>query len=146
LLASEVFQPAFFSLKLGVNSMFFRSTLVSLIITALVAFIPSVVSAHHNSPEEIQDFITDQLIEVDSPHLLSSDDDPSLLDVMVDGMEDVDYVVVIEDLTANEVTDVLEDILEQLSRENEVCDVAYVIDYDMETQTFTLTIYVDYCT
>lgn len=126
--------------------MFFRSTLVSLIITALVTFIPAVVSAHHMAPEDIQDFITDQLIEVDSPHLLSSDDDPSLLDAMVDGMEDVDYVVVVENLTANEVTDVLEDILEQLARENDVCDVNYVIDYDMVTQTFTLTINVDYCT
>lgn len=125
--------------------MLFRNFAVPSLISILFALAPATLLAHHMAPEEIQDFIAEQLIEVDSPHLLSSDDDPSLLDIMSDGIDDIDYVAVIEDLSANEVTEVLEDILEQLSNENEVCDVKYIIEYDTDTQTFTLTVYVDYC-
>lgn len=125
--------------------MFIRSFVVASLTAMFLAFTPITVLAHHMAPDEMQDFITDQLIEVDSPHLLSSDDDPSLLDEMVDGIEDLDYVVVAEGLSADEVTSTLEDILEQLAREAEVCDIKYVIDYDAESQTFTLTVYVDFC-
>lgn len=125
--------------------MFFRKFVVSSIIALFFSLTSSAVLAHHMSPDEIQDFITEQLIEVDSPHLLSSDDDPSLLGMMNIDLDDIDYVVVIENLTATEVTEILEDIIEQLAVENEVCDVAYVIEYDVSTQTFTLTIYVDFC-
>jgi len=94
----------------------------------------------------MQDFITDQLDAVDSNHPLSSEDDPSLLNVVVDGYEDLDFVVVSDGLSVDEVTSTLEVILEQLAVENDICGVKYVIDYDPATQTFTLTVYVDFCT
>ena len=125
--------------------MFNRGSIIAFLFPLLLAFTPTTLLAHHMAPDEMQDFITEQLIEVDSAHLLSSDDDPSLLDMAVDGIEDLDYVVVSEGLSADEVTSTLESILEQLSRENEVCDVKYVIEYDAESQTFTLTVYVDFC-
>ena len=125
--------------------MYFRNALLSLVVISLMAFIPTIVSAHHMAPDDLQDFITDQLEQADSPHLLSSDDDPSLLGVVVEGMDDIDYVIIVEGLTANEVTDVLEDVLEKLAREDDVCDVQYVIQYDTETLSFTLIVYVDYC-
>ena len=122
-----------------------KKTMVVLTITAFLSLITSVVSAHHMAPDDLEDFITDQLIVADSPHLLSSDDDPTLLDIMVEGMDDVDYVIVTDGLSANEVTTALEDILERLAREDDVCDVKYIIEYDATTQTFTLTVYIDYC-
>ena len=112
---------------------------------AFLSLTASVVSAHHMAPDDMEDFITEQLLTTDTPHLLSSDDDPSLLDIKVDEVDDVDYVIVTEGLTANEVTTALEDILEKLARADDVCDVEYVIDYDVTTQTFTLIIYIDYC-
>ena len=65
--------------------------------------------------------------------------------IIVEGMDDIDYVVTVDGLTANEVTDALEDILKTLARADDVCDVQYTIEYDTVTQTFTLTVYVDYC-
>ena len=107
----------------------------------------TVAFAHHMAPDEMQDFITDQLVAVDSPHLLSSDEDPSLLDTMgvVEGMDDVDYIVIAEGLDADEVITALEAILLQLATENELCDVKYVIDYVAADGTFTLTVYADFC-
>ena len=54
--------------------------------------------AHHLAPEEMADFISDQLVSVESPHLLSTEDDPSLaaLYTSVSSLDDVDYVAVIE--------------------------------------------------
>ena len=121
------------------------STLISNTLVILLAVAPLSLLAHHNAPDELQDFITEQLIDADSPHLLSSDDDPSLLDTEVAGMEDLDYVVVSDGLSADETTDALEEILEQLSTENDVCDVNYLVDYDPASQTFSLTVNVDFC-
>ena len=126
--------------------MFISRTIISSLFAVLMTFTPLALLAHHMAPSDMQEFITDQLEAVDSPHLLSSDDDPALLDVMVDGIEDLDYVVISDGLSANEVTTALEVILEQLSMENDICDVKYVIDYDAASQTFTLTVYVDFCT
>ena len=125
--------------------MTYKKNLVVLTIVAFLSLVTSVVSAHHMAPDDMEDYITDQLITADSPHLLSSDDDPSLLEVKIDGFDDIDYVIVTEGLSANEVTTALEDILEKLARADDVCDVEYVIDYDTTTQTFTLIIYIDYC-
>jgi hypothetical protein len=110
-----------------------------------LTFAPLCLLAHHNAPEELQDFITEQLIDADSPHLLTSDDDPSLLDTDVARMEDLDYVVVTDGLSADETTDALEEILEQLATENDVCDVNYLIDFDTASLTFSLTVNVDFC-
>jgi hypothetical protein len=126
--------------------MFINRTFVSSLFAVLLTFTPMALLAHHMAPEEMQDFITDQLIAVDSPHLLSSDEDPSLLDVMVDGIEDLDYVVVSDGLSASEVTNAYEIILEQLAVEDDICGVKYVSDYDLVTETFTLTVYADFCT
>jgi hypothetical protein len=125
--------------------MLFRKFAVPSIIAGFFLFSPATLLAHHMAPDELQDFITDQLTDVDSPHLLSSDDDPSLSETTVEGIDDIDYVVIVENLSGNEVTEVLEDVLDQLSSEIVVCDVKYVIDYDSNTMTFTLTVYVDYC-
>jgi len=121
---------------------------LTVLIATIFAFSLSVPAwAHHNSPEEIYDFITDQLTLVDSPHLLSSEDDPSLLEVYTaTTLEDVDQVLVLDDLSATELQAFLDAVLEQLATENEVCGTDYDILYDMTTDTFTLIIYVDYCT
>lgn len=104
------------------------------------------VFAHHNSPEEIYDFITEQLEIVESPHLQTSDTDPSLLEVYTDTiLEDVDLVVYVDGLTAEELQVSLDAILEQLATENEVCGYDYDILYDMDSNLFTLIIYVDFC-
>jgi hypothetical protein len=125
--------------------MIMRSILISYSFAVLLTVAPLTLLAHHNAPEELQDFITEQLIDADSPHLLTSDDDPSLLDTEVVGMEDLDYVVVTDGLSADETTDALEEILEQLATENDVCDVNYQIDYDTDLQTFSLTVNIDFC-
>ena len=109
----------------------------------VLAFSP-LVWAHHLSPEEMQDFIEDQLLLVESPHLLSSEDDPSLLDETMTSLEDLDYVVVASGLEATDVLIVLDDILLELERQNEVCDYSFTIDLE-DDATYTLTVYVDFC-
>jgi hypothetical protein len=113
------------------------------LLISILGFAP-LLWAHHNAPDEMQDFIEDQLIEVDSPHLLSSDDDPSLLETDVATMDDLDYVIVASGLDDTDVTAALEDILMQLDNENELCDDAFTIDMEVDG-TYTLTVYVDFC-
>lgn len=110
----------------------------------LILIFAPVIWAHHLAPEEMQDYIEDQLIEVDSPHLLSSEDDPSLLDTDITTMEDVDYVVVSSGLDDEDVTESVDDILQMLDNGNQVCDDSFTIDMDADG-TYTLTVYVDYC-
>jgi hypothetical protein len=125
--------------------MSYKKTLVVLTITAFLSLVTSLVSAQRMAPDDIEDFITDQLQTTNTSDLLSSDEDPSLLDIEIEEVENVDYVVVAEGLSANEVTTVLQDILERLTHADDVCDVEYVIDYDSANQAFTLIIYIDYC-
>lgn len=109
----------------------------------ILVFAP-VIWAHHMAPVDMQDFIEDQLIEVDSLHLESSDEDPSLLDTVTTTLDDVDYVVVASGLDDDAVIEAVDDILQMLDDANEVCDDSFTID--METDgTYTLTVYVDYC-
>lgn len=116
------------------------------LISCFLLFGITEVSAHHNSPEEIYDFITEQLEIVESPHLLTSETDPSLLEVYTDTtLEDVDLVIYVDGLTAEELQISLDAILEQLATENEVCGYDYDILYDMDSNLFTLIIYVDFC-
>ena len=113
------------------------------LICSILAFAP-VIWAHHMAPEDMQDLIEDQLIEVDSAHLLSSDDDPALLETEITTMEDVDYVVVASGLDAEDVTESVEDTLEMLDDGNQVCDDSFTIDMDADG-TYTLTVYIDFC-
>jgi len=101
------------------------------------------VSAHHMAPEEVSTFIEDQLVSVESPHLLTSDEDPSLL-TLFPSLADVDYVVVAEQVSIVDVMTVVEEILDQLSKENQVCDYAMLLDAD-DSGTYTVTVGVDYC-
>ena len=99
--------------------------------------------SHHMAPDEVSAFIEDQLIAVESPHLLTSDDDPSLL-TLFPQLADVDYVAVVEQVDIVDVLAVVADILDQLSKENEVCDYAMIIDAD-DSGTYTVTVGVDFC-
>jgi hypothetical protein len=119
-----------------------KKTTLSTFILAL-AFSP-LGWTHHYAPDEMQDFIEDQLMLVDSPHLLSSEDDPSLLDETVASVDDLDYVVVSTEMEATDVVVAIDDILLELDRQNEVCDYSSTIDFD-EDDTYTLTLYVDFC-
>ena len=117
--------------------------ILSILLTAFLAF-PAF--AHHLAPDEMSDFITDQLVSVDSPHLLSSEDDPSLLDLveLPSDMTDVDYVAVI---TSDDIAAILveiEDILLMLEDGNEVIDYTVIIEFDMDTGLYTVTLYVDF--
>ena len=109
----------------------------------ILVFAP-VIWAHHMAPDTMQDFIEDQLVEVDSLHLESSDTDPSLLDTVTTTVDDVDYVVVASGLDDDAVLEAVDDILQMLDDANEVCDDAFVIDLESDG-TYTLTISVDYC-
>jgi hypothetical protein len=120
--------------------MFFRYVIIALI---LLAYVPQAFG-HHNAPEDMQDFITEQLIEADSPHLYSTDDDPSLSGVVPSGMQDVDYVVIADQLAAEEVMGTVEDIVVRLDSENAVCDQSVIINLD-DDGTYSAAISVDYC-
>jgi hypothetical protein len=104
------------------------------------------VYAHHMAPDEMQDFITDQLTAVDSIHLLSTEDDPSLLDLIEipSDMVDVDYLVVAEGDDISDLLDAIENILLVLQTDNEIVDYTVVIEFDMDTGTYTVTLYVDF--
>ena len=118
--------------------------LQTLAVSALFA-VSSLVSAHHMAPDEVSTFIEDQLVAVDSPHLLTSDTDPSLLDALVfPSLEDVDYIAVVYEISAMDVVTVVEDIINQLSKEQEVCDYAMLIEAD-DSGTYTVWVGVDYC-
>ena len=116
--------------------------LQTLAVSALFA-VSGLVSAHHMAPDEVSTFIEDQLVAVDSPHLLTSDTDPSLL-TLFPSLADVDYVAVVYEVSIVDVMKVVEEILDQLAKENEVCDYAMLIDAD-DTGTYTVTVGVDYC-
>ena len=118
--------------------------LQTLAVSALFA-VSGLISAHHMAPDEVSTFIEDQLITVDSPHLLTSDTDPSLLDALVfPSLADVDYVAVVYEISAMDVVTVVEDIINQLSKEQEVCDYAMLIEAD-DNGTYTVWVGVDYC-
>ena len=117
---------------------------IPLAVSILVLAIFSLTThAHHMAPEEVSTFIEDQLVLVDSPHLLTSDEDPSLL-TLFPQLADVDYVAVIYEVSLTDVMTVVEDILNQLAKENEVCDYAMILDAD-DLGTYTVTVGVDYC-
>jgi hypothetical protein len=117
----------------------FRSIVAALFAVAMSA--PAL--AHHNSPEEVYDFITEQLVAVDSPHLLTSEEDPSLL-TLFPAMEDVDYVFVLYEVDLVDVIGLVTSILDTLGTENEVCDYAMILDAD-DLGTYTVTVGVDFC-
>jgi len=119
------------------------SKLLSIIAAASMVAFTSPAMSHHMAPDEVSTFIEDQLISVDSPHLLTSDEDPSLL-ALFPQMADVDYVAVVYEVDIVDVLAVVADILDQLSKENEVCDYAMIIDAD-DMGTYTVTVGVDYC-
>jgi hypothetical protein len=101
------------------------------------------VLAHHNSPEEIYDFISEQLVETDSPHLTTSEEDPSLL-TLFPSMEDVDDVFILYEVDLVDVIDLVTSVLDALGAENEVCDYAMVIEAD-DRGTYTVTVGIDFC-
>ena len=68
-----------------------KHTTIAFGLIAASLFITSTASAHHMAPDELSDLIEERLIEADSPHLLSSDEDPSLAG-STPGM-DADYVM-----------------------------------------------------
>lgn len=115
-------------------------------IIALLAAVSFSVSAHHLSPTDMIDFIEDQLISVDSPHLLSTEDDPSLVAVYggSSSLEDVDYVAVIIDSDISAILAEIEDILLMLEDGNDVEDFEVLIEFDMDTGLYTVTLYVDF--
>lgn len=103
-------------------------------------------TAHHMSPDNMVEFIEDQLISVDSPHLLSSETDPALLDTveLPSDMTDVDYLAVLQ---GDDIADILaevEDIVLMLEDGNDVVDYTVVIEFDMDTGLYTVTLYVDF--
>lgn len=126
--------------------------MLSKVLSFLVSmmFVVGVAVAHHNAPEDLQDAITDILLSVDSPHATTSEDDPSLLDgITVDtlvflGLEDVDYIAVIPDISLVEVQALVDQILQDAAINNSVCDSAFTITME-DDGTYTLTVYVDYC-
>jgi hypothetical protein len=101
------------------------------------------LAAHHNAPDTLQDFIEDMLIAVDSPHLLTSEEDPSLLDLFP-SMTDVDYVLVATDLEATQILSTYNTILATLDAANSVCDSAMLVE-QQDDGLYTLTIAIDYC-
>jgi hypothetical protein len=115
-------------------------------ITAAFLLFSINVFAHHMAPDEMSDFITDQLVSVDSPHLLSTEDDPSLAALYTDvsSLEDVDYVAVLvtDDIAA--ALDEIEEILLMLEDGNNVLDFEVLIEFDMNTGLYTLTLFVDF--
>ena len=120
---------------------------IALIATSLL--VSGYAFAHHNAPEDLQDAITDILLSVDSPHATTSDEDPSLLDTTQDtltllGLTDVDYIAVIPDVSLVEVQALVDQILQEVSINNSVCDSAFTITME-DDGTYTLTVYVDYC-
>lgn len=117
----------------------------SFIAASMVLFAFSAWS-HHLAPEDMQDFITDQLTAVDSLHLLSTEDDPSLLDLveLPSDMVDVDYVAVITDADIAAILAEVEDILLMLEDGNDVADYTVLIEFDMDTGLYTVTLYVDF--
>ena len=102
--------------------------------------------AHHLAPDAMTTFIDDQLIAVDSPHLLSTEDDPSLaaLYTSVSSLDDVDYVAVIEGDDISEILAAIEEILLMLEDGNLVLDFEVIIEFDMDTGLYTVTLYVDF--
>lgn len=102
-----------------------------------------VTYAHHMAPNEMTDFITSQLEDVDSPHLLSSEDDPSLLDITIPGMDEVDYVIVVTDLTIEEALELIEDTQYLLSTDTTVEDFSWLISPEDDGE-YTLTFYINY--
>ena len=105
----------------------------------------STIWAHHPAPEEVTEFIEEQLIAVDSLHLLSDEDDPSSVsDIVSLDMEDVDVVATSAPLDDQEVTDAVDSILNELDQANTVCDVSYLITLDADGY-YVVTVNVDYC-
>lgn len=104
------------------------------------------VSAHHLAPDEMSDFITDQLTAVDSPHLLSTEDDPSLAALYTDvsSLDDVDYVAVLVTDDISSALAEIEDILLMLEDGNEVLDFEVIIEFDMDTGLYTIPLNVDF--
>jgi len=114
---------------------------------ASVFFIFSINAfAHHMAPDEMSDFITDQLTSVDSPHLLSTEDDPSLAALYTDvsSLEDVDYVAVLVTDDIAGALDEIEDILLMLEDGNNVLDFEVLIEFDASTGLYTITLFVDF--
>ena len=115
------------------------------IVGCLFLFFCGPLAAHHNAPDALQDFIEDMLIAVDSPHLLTSETDPSLLDLtLFPSMTDVDYVLVAEDLEASQILATYNSILAALDAANSVCDSAMLVE-QQDDGLYTLTVAVDYC-
>ena len=108
----------------------------------ILVFAP-VIWAHHMAPVDMQDFIEDQLIEVDSLHLESSDEDPSLLDTVTTTLDDLDYAVVAYGLDDDAVIEAVDDILQMLDDGNQVLDDSFTIEQEADG-TYTLTITVDF--
>lgn len=109
----------------------------------ILIFAP-LIWAHHMAPEDMIDFIEDQLLAVDSPHLESSEDDPSLLDTAPYTMDDVDYVALGSGLEETDAVEVVEEIVPVLDDVDELCDDSFSIDMDGDN-TYTVTIYLDFC-
>ena len=106
------------------------------------------VYGHHMAPEDMQDQIEETLLDVGSPHLLSDDTDPSLVD-LVDiptGMTEVDYVATIEGDNISELLDAVDEILQMLEDGNDVADFEVAITFDPDTGIYTVTLYVDFVT
>jgi hypothetical protein len=115
------------------------------IVGCLLLFLCGPSAAHHNAPDALQDFIEDMLVAVDSPHLLTSETDPSLLDLtLFPSMADVDYVLVAEDLEASQILATYNAILAALDAANSVCDSAMLVE-QQDDGLYTLTIAIDYC-
>lgn len=112
----------------------------------LFVFVSMPVYSHHLSPDSMIDFIEDQLISVDSPHLLSTETDPSLLDLveLPSDIVDVDYVAVLEGDDIAAILAEIEDILLMLEDGNDVADYTVIIEFDMDTGTYTVTLFVDF--
>ena len=108
-------------------------------------FLGAPLWAHHNAPDALQDFIEDVLVAVDSPHLLTSEEDPSLLDLtLFPSMTDVDYVLIAPDLQASQILSTYNTILATLDAANTVCDSAMLVE-QQDDGLYTLTVAIDYC-
>jgi hypothetical protein len=96
------------------------------------------------APDEMKDFIEEQLLEVDAPHLDSDDDDPTLLDTAPASMDDADYVALGYGLEDTDAVEVVEEILLVLDNVNELCDIAFSLDKDADS-SYAVSIYLDFC-